>query len=516
MSIDLEISRRILLKSMAASAFVGLASPLRAQTSTPRRGGHFKLGVGGGATSDTLDPAVWTTFMQSFGHSLHGYLTEVDNEGQLKGELAESWESSPDARIWTFKLRQGVEFHNGKTFTAEDVVASLNHHRGADSKSAAKSILSPIVDIKADGNGVVIVELKEGNADFPYLLDDYHIPMMPAKDGGADTSGIGAGGYVLESIDFGVKGTTKRFANYWKPNSAWFDSFEVLAIHDATARTNALMTGQIHAMDRCDLKTIHLLERNKDIEITSIAGTQHYTMPMMTDFGPFKDKDVRLALKFAIDRQQYLETILRGYGQIGNDHPISPSMRFAATDIPQRGYDPDKARYHLKKAGMTDLTLDLSASDAAFPGAVDGAVLYQQNLKAAGININVVREPADGYWENVWLKKPWCTCYWSGRATADWMFSQVYATGTKWNDTHWSNERFDTLLASARAELDEGKRAEMYREMQMLVGDDGGAVIPVFANYVSAMSRKIGHGKIGSSWNLDGYRSAERWWFNEA
>lgn len=340
--------------------------------------------------------------------------------------------------------------------------------------------------------------------------------MMPAKDGKADTSGVGAGGYVLEGIDFGVSGTTKRFGNYWKPNSAWFDSFEVLAIHDVTARTSALMTGQIHAMDRCDLKTIHLLERNKDIEITSVAGTQHYVMPMLTDVGAFKDKDVRLALKYAIDREQFLDKILRGYGQVGNDHPISSSMQFAATDLPQRVYDPEKAKFHLKKAGLEDLRLDLSASDAAFPGAVDGAVLYQQNLKAAGININVIREPSDGFFDNVWLKKPWCTSYWSGRATADWMFSQAYATGAKWNDTHWSNERFDKLLISARSELDENKRAEMYGEMQMLVSDDGGAVIPVFANYVSAISRKIGHGKIGSSWNLDGYRSAERWWFAEA
>ncbi|MDQ2067739.1 ABC transporter substrate-binding protein [Xinfangfangia sp. CPCC 101601] len=509
-----ELSRRHFLGVSAAATLGLMGAPLRAQTG-PKRGGHFRLGVGGGATTDTLDPANWKPFMTSYGHALHGYLTEVGADGVLRGEVAESWEASPDAKIWTFKLRAGLEFHNGKSLSAEDVIASLNHHRGEGSKSAAKAILASVVDIRADGPDVVVVELATGNADFPYLLDDYHLPMMPAKDGLADTSGVGLGGYVLEMTDFGVKASATRFANYWKPNAAWFDSIEVLAIHDATARTNALLTGQIHAMDRADLKTIHMLERNQGIEITSIAGTQHYTMPMLVDQAPYSNKDLRLALKYGIDRQQFLDTILRGYGQIGNDHPISPAMRYAAKDLPQRAYDPDRAKFHFEKAGLSGTKLSLSTAEAAFPGAVDAAVLYQQNLAAAGIEIDVLREPNDGYWDNVWTKKPWCTAFWSGRATEDWMFSQVYASGTEWNDTRWGNERFDELLLKARAELDENLRGEMYAEMQGIVHEDGGVVVPVFANYVGAMSRKIGHGTIGTSWALDGYRSTERWWFAE-
>jgi peptide/nickel transport system substrate-binding protein len=124
-----------------------------------------------------------------------------------------------------------------------------------------------------------------------------------------------------------------------------------------------------------------------------------------------------------------------------------------------------------------------------------------------------VREPNDGYWTNVWLKKPFVMCYWAGRPTEDWIFSQVYAKGGAWNDTHWQNERFNQLLVKARAELETTKRKAMYHEMQQLVRDDGGVIIPMYANYVDAHSKKIARGPdLGPNYDLDGWKCIERWW----
>ena len=174
---------------------------------------------------------------------------------------------------------------------------------------------------------------------------------------------------------------------------------------------------------------------------------------------------------------------------------------------------PTKAKFHLKQAGLDSLTLDLSAADAAFGGAVDAAVLYKEHAAAAGIDINVVREPNDGYWSNVWMKKPWCMCFWGGRPTADWMFSTAYAATSNWNDTFWQNERFNQLMLEARAELNEEKRREMYGEMQRLLSDEGGALVWAFANHVFAMSNDIGHEEtMAGNWELDGTRFIERWW----
>ena len=176
-------------------------------------------------------------------------------------------------------------------------------------------------------------------------------------------------------------------------------------------------------------------------------------------------------------------------------------------------FDPEKAKFYIKKAGMEDHTFNLHTAEAAFQGADDAAILYQEHAKKAGIKINVVREPDDGYWSNVWLKKPWCAVFWGGRPTEDMMFSTAYAADADWNDTYWKNPRFNELLVAARAELDEKKRRQMYVEMKSLVRDDGGVVVPMFAADLSAATDKIGHDKLAVNWELDGFRCAERWWF---
>jgi peptide/nickel transport system substrate-binding protein len=205
--------------------------------------------------------------------------------------------------------------------------------------------------------------------------------------------------------------------------------------------------------------------------------------------------------------------ILKGYGELGNDHPISSVNRYHASNIEQHSYDPDKAKFHMKKAGMLDHTFNLHAADAAFAGAVDAAVLYQESAKKAGIKVKVVREPDDGYWSNVWTKKEWCMCYWSGRPTEDMMFSVAYAAGAPWNDSRWSHDKFNKLLKEARAELDDNKRRQMYTEMQSICKDEGGVIIPVFANNIEVANQKVGIENPAGNWEMDGHRAAERWWF---
>jgi len=514
------IGRREFLARAAAlggAAALSSAMPGIARAATPKKGGTLRLGIGHGSTTDSLDPATYEqAFMQCLGFSKHNYLTEVDSDNQLIPELAESWEASPDAKTWTFKLRKGIEYHNGKTMDAKDVVASFNHHRHEDSKSAAKALLEQLAEIRADGDRVVVFELKSGNADWPYICSDYHIPVLPAT--GEESidwqSGTGTGAYIIESFEPGVRATLKRNPNYWKEGRGHFDEGLLLSIIDQTARTNALTTGEVDVMDRVDLKTAHLLDRRPDTRVEETSGNAHYVAPMRTDTAPFTDNNVRLALKHALDRQALVDAILRGHGYVGNDHPIGRANRYYAEEIPAREYDPDKAKFHLKQAGLSSLTVDLSAADAAFAGAVDAAVLYKEHAAKAGITIKVVREPSDGYWSNVWMQKPWCMSYWGGRPTEDWMFSIAYAADAEWNDSFWKHERFNQLLVEARAELDDAKRRELYVEMQRLVRDEGGVVIPMFNNYVFAMNEKVQHPEsLSSNWDLDGLRLFERWWF---
>jgi len=209
-----------------------------------------------------------------------------------------------------------------------------------------------------------------------------------------------------------------------------------------------------------------------------------------------------------------LKTVFSGHGRVGNDQPITPAYPFHDPNLTAKTYDLDKARYHFKKSGIDGaVPIGVHTADASFNGAVDLCVLYQQQAAKAGIKLDVVREPSDGYWQNVARKKPWYTTYWSGRATEDTMFTVAYSGASPLNDTRWNNPAFDKILVAARVESDEAKRRQMYYELQTLASDDGGALVPIFANSVYAMTAKVQHEPaVAGNWELDGGRAIERWW----
>jgi peptide/nickel transport system substrate-binding protein len=510
------MTRRGLLQSGMAVTAAGLILPagVAMAQATPNRGGVFRIGLGHGSSTDSYDPGLWDQlYVQTFAAARHNYLIEIAADGNLVGELAESWESS-DGATWVFKIREGVTFHSGKTLTVDDVIASLNHHRGEASTSAVKSYFDPVVDIVADGGNVVIT-LNAPNADFPYLMSDYHLAIMPGTDGRIDpTSTDGCGGYVVESYEPGVQATMNRNPNYWKSDRAHFDQIVMLSILDPAARLNALMTGEVDVIDQVDPAAITLLESRGVARILSVSGNAHYTFPMDARAAPFNDNNVRLALKYAFDRQELVDKILAGHGSVANDNPIGPANRYFFAELEAKTYDPDKARFHLREAGMETLEVTLSAANAAFSGAVDAAVLMSEKAAAAGITITVDRVPDDGYWDYVWLKKPFCASYWGGRPTEDQMFTTAYQGGGAWNESYWTNARFDELLIAARSELDDAKRRDMYHEMQQLVSFEGSVIIPMYNNYVMALANGVATpDRIGNNWNLDGFRAVERWWF---
>ena len=510
-----QISRRGLIKTGVAAGVLGLTGmPLRAQT----RGVKLTAGLSGANTSDSWDARTHSDlFMIACAQgAVFDSLTEVAADGSLKGELAESWESD-DAITWVFNLRQGVTFHNGKSFGADDVIESLQMHVGEDSKSAAKPIVENVAEMNKLGDYQVELVLNAANADFPYLMSDYHLLMYPAGQiDEAIQNGIGTGLYEAQSFDPGVRMVATRVADHYKGDSAgFFDEIEFIAINDNTARMNALLTGQVDAINRIDFKTESLLRANPNVRIQEVTGNQHYTFPMLTNNAPYNDVNVRKALKYGINRQEMVDKILLGHGQVANDSPVGTASQYYNADMEQLSYDPDQANFYLREAGMDSLNIDLSASDAAFEGAVDAAQLFQASASAAGITINVVQEPADGYWSNVWLKKPFCASYWSGRATEDWMFSSAYEEGVPWNDSEWGRDdsaRFQELLIEGRAELDSDRRREIYFEMQQILRDEGGVLIPMFANYVEAVNVNIQTPEtVGNVWQMDNARLAERW-----
>ena len=516
-----KVSRRDFMQYAAAiGVAAGTATSLWSEqaAAAPKRGGHFRIGSEGGSNTDSMDPrfTVGTNQPMAVVQVVYDTLTELDSNGVPQPRLCESWEASADAKTWRFKMRKGIEFHNGKTLTVDDVLASYAYETNeANTHGDSLTIMKSIVDRKKDGDYVVL-KLATPNADLPVLLSAYGLLIAAAGTEGAgwNNEGNGTGPYRVKSFDPGVKGEVVRNENFYRDDEGYFDSAEILNIQDQSARTNALRTGEVDVINRPDPKTANLLKKVPGISLIETAGNQHYTMPMRMDADPFTNMHVRQAIKYAVDRKEILKKILGGFGYTGNDHPIGKGQQYFNKDLPPRHYDVDKAKFHLKKAGLSKLDVILNAADTAWVGSVDAAQLVQETAKKAGINITVNHASEDGYWVETWLVKPWCLSYWSGRPTEDWMFSAAYAEGSSWNESNMKHERFNKLMVIARGELNTDARRAMYYEMQEILYNEGGSVIPVFSSLLIGKNKKVAHGKIGGTFDLDNFKAASKWWFN--
>ncbi len=510
------LSRRDFLGRAAAlgvtAAFANTILSNAAKAAGPVKGGILKAGLVGGESTNSLDPATFASQVPySFGRMWGELLVELKPDGSLENRIAEEFGSSADAKTWTFKVRKGVEFHNGKTVTPDDVIATLARHSDENSKSGALGIVKGIDSMKADGDNVVIA-LKEANADLPYLMADYHLIIQP--NGGKDgpDAGISAGPYKVAVNEPGVRHGGERFANYWNAaNMGHADQIEIIVINDTTARIAALQSGQAHIINRVEPKIVELVKKVPGVTVRNVSGAGHYVFIMHCNTAPFDNNDLRMALKLAMDRQEMVDKILLGYGSTGNDFPINGAYPLFPDDIEQRTYDPEKAAEYFKKSGHSGPVL-LRTSEVAFPGAVDAAQLYQQQAAKAGITIEVKREPGDGYWSEVWNKQPFSTSYWGGRPVQDQMYSTAYLSTADWNDTRFLRPDFDKIIVQARAELDETKRRALYRDAAMMVRDEGGLICPMFNDFIDASGAKVGGWENHPAGEMmNGYALAKCW-----
>lgn len=509
------LSRRDFLgRAAALGTSMALATTLagKAFAQTPVRGGILKAGLSGGESTNTLDPALnLSQVPYNFCRQWGEFLVRVTRDGGLENRIASEMNPSADAKTWTMKIRDGVEFHNGKTVTAADVAATLERHADEKSQSGALGVLKSITGIKVDGKDVVVT-LSEADADFPYLMADYHLIIQP--NGGKDNpaEGVSAGPYKVTTFEPGVRAGGERFANFWDAaNMGFADQIEIIVINDTTARISALQGGQVHMINRVEPKVVELIKRVAGLRIENISGRGFYPFNMFCDTAPFDNNDLRMALKLALDREEMLDKILRGYGTVGNDFPINAAYPLFPEGIEQRKFDPEKAAEHYKKSGHSGSIL-LRTSEVAFPGAVDAAQLFQQSAAKAGITVEIKREPGDGYWSEVWNKQPFSLSYWGGRATQNQMYSTAYLSNADWNDTRFKNADFDKKVLQLRGELDIEKRKTGYRELAMTMRDEGGLMVPFFNDYIDATSdRLVGYKGHPEGELADGYALAECW-----
>lgn len=505
--------RRTALGLIAGGALAaGGMNRAQAQAETPKRGGKIRVSGTSTSTADTLDPAkqsLSTDYARC--NMFYNGLTTLDESLTPRPALAESWETA-NAKDWVFRLRSGVTFHDGKPLTPADVVFSLTRHKDPATASRARSLALQMTEIAADGPNAVRITLEAPNADLPVVLGTFHFHVI--KDGMTDfTTAVGTGPFLCKEFSPGVRSIGTRNPNYWQSGKPYLDEVEFIGIPDEQARVNALLSGDIQLMAGVDPRSVRRITQTPGFGIFETRAGYYTNLVMRVDQAPANNPDFVLAMKYLFDRQQIRQAVLRGHGVIGNDQPIDPSNRFFNPGLAQRPFDLDRAKFHFQKSGVGGAALPIVCSPAA-PSSIDMAQVMQQAGQKIGLNLELRRVPADGYWSNHWFKHPLGFGAINPRPSADILFTLFFKSDATWNESGWKNERFDALLGRARAETDDERRKAMYAEMQALVNEHCGIGIPVFQNLLDGHASKLKGLRPIPVGNLMGFDFAQHVWLD--
>jgi len=489
------VSRRdVLTMLMGAGATLAASNALysgvaHAAENTPKMGGRLIMAADQHGPNDTLDPALFTSAADYFrGRMFYGSLTRLTDSLGYEPELAEEVLSNDDATVWTFKLRKGVEFHDGKSFTADDVLYTMNRHMGADSVSNASSLVTMIDRWEKVNDHEVRAVLSSPNADLPIALGTFHFKIV--QDGTTDfQTAVGTGPYSVKEFKPGVRAIGARFDNYWG-EGGYLDELEHYGIGDSVARLNAFLAGNVDAMVNLPPKAISQVEGVDGKEIWSLQSGAYVNIAPRLDMEQSSNMHLWKAMQMLQDRQRLVKGVMKGQGSLGNDQPINAAYFDHCADIPQRDLDPDKAKWHWDKSGLGSTAVPVTAAEVA-PGAVEQCLFMQREGKKIGANFDVKKVTTDGYWGSVWLKDPICVASWNMRPTANIMMTLAFEGNAAWNETRWNNDNFNQLLVDVRGETNADARKQKYCDLQTMIHEENGMSLPMHRNYVDAVGSHV-------------------------
>jgi peptide/nickel transport system substrate-binding protein len=473
--------------SVAAAGKIVTAAG-KALAATPKKGGKVKAAVDLHGPSDTLDPGLGTSDIDYTRFRAHyNSLIQLNDDLLPQPELAEEFSANDDGTVWSFKLRKDVEWHDGSKFTADDVIYSMGRHYGKKSTSVVKTLVQGVKEWKKVDAYTVKAIQESPNVDLPAVLGEKQLKIV--KDGTTDFSNpVGTGPYTLKDFKPGVRSLHVRNKNYWRdgPN---LDEIEIFAITDSVARLNALLSGDIDMMVGLSPKAVKHIKSSGRIKVLSTPAGIYMGTCIMLDRAPGNNPDFVKGMKLLQRREKIVRSVLKGYGTVGNDQPINEAYGVDfCRDLPIRPHDPDQAKFHLKKSGITSAELHVAE---VRPGITDVSLLWQQECSKIGFDLKIKKVPNDGYWGAVWMKTPMNVVTWNQRPTATMMLDIAFAPNAPWNDTVWKDERMGKLLKMAKAEFQAGKRHELLCEMQKLVHENSGVIIPCHTNYLDAVAKDI-------------------------
>ncbi len=504
MSTERGLTRRDLLKTAgAAAAGAALAAYVPGVTRQPtptvkaaRAQRMVRFAMSGKVSSkDTADPAFNTS--QHDGRlisAVYEQLARYDESLKARPGLAESWQPNDKGDVWTFKLRRGVAFHDGSRLTAKDVVYSFRRlmNKATASPGAGNLSFMDPDGVTAADDRTVRFKLKQPNVDLPLTLifRQAYIVKDGATSADLKTKANGTGPFRVKQFKAGESPTTfVRNEKYWQQGSPKIDVLELSSISEAASRVAALQRRQVDVIEDVPIPDVEKLKTGSGTTLAIQQKGNMELIAMQIDVPPFNNDKVRLAMKYAMDRQKMLRLVAGGHGTLVNDIPIASSLEYGLPG-PPRSQDIAKAKQLLTEAGFPGgLTVKLAVSDvqARF---MEFATVFKEMAAEAGIRLELDVRPADTYWDVVWLKAPMFVSAYIARPT-DAMLALLYLSKAEWNETHWRKSEWDGLLAQARATLNYGERKTLYQRVIKMIVDEGGHLVPYMVNTIDATRTSI-------------------------
>jgi peptide/nickel transport system substrate-binding protein len=479
----------------------------------PKPGGNFILATDGTPTGMDLDPIGGTLGGEinvALRELFFERLARVDPNGKIIPWLATEFSVDKTGTVWKIKLREGVKWHDGSAFSADDVVWTFKYMLttpGVSTTATMKSFLAGPQSVQKLDSLTVQLNLSTPLVFLPQIMAESRQFIIKNGTSSPFNPPIGTGPFVFANWTQGQQITGTRNPHYWEHGKPYVDQFQIVLISDPTARYNALQSGQVHAISQLSPALINTVKSNKSLKLLAHGGGGFGAFAMRSDTGPFSDVRVRQAARLLVNRPQMLSTAMADAGNIANDiqNAIDPD-RATVKEIPQRVYDPDQAKSLLAAAGMSNLNVPLSASPTIGDYSVQLATVYSQQVQAAKIGASVPLDVVDSTTYNASRLNiaPFVVVFWSARYLDEYISSSLIP-GAGTPETHWTDPAFTALWQQYRGQPNAAKRHELAVELQKTLWNEGPYVIPCFEDLIDAYSAKVGGVESGIIRNFDEY-----------
>jgi peptide/nickel transport system substrate-binding protein len=488
--------RGLLLRGAGAAGALalgsGLADPLSALAAPTgsKRGGHIKISISDQSAKDSFDPQRNSSTMGLLGAGLmYDTLLKTDQLWNITPMLAADYHASKDAKTYTFKLRKGVEFHDGKPFQAADVKYTFVRmlKGGADLHGAA--IFGPVMNqhsIQIVDPYTVRFNLESADGFLPVKLAFWYGRIIQRN---ADfKSSAGTGPFKGLSFKGGQGFQVTRNDNYWQHGLPYLDGITGVAVTDIAAKIQSVISGDVDFSDPGDFSSNKAIKGSSGTALLADPFGNPYVMGINSKAKPYNNPDVRKAMKMLIDRKQYVSIVAQGDATPIPDYFIHPKDPFFPKGLTPPPYDPEQAKALLKKAGYGDGWSD-TAWTAEFPGMPQMATLFKSSMQAAGINM-AVKNVAIPQWENQLFKANIVANYW-GRQHASTMAPYMAQTGGQWNEDRLSDPKIDAWIKEARASTSRAKQIEIYGELGRRYAGETACIWPFYSTKLWPYKKRL-------------------------